>query len=261
MKYCINCRHTLSDDAEFCPKCGLKTEGVGLCEHCKQYVYFRGSTLIGTNIYNKNGVKYCRNCGASMSDLEIICPECNKFMPCTAECGNCSSSGYTEGPHFAHPVDSDYQGGTYNNSSHNYYDETPTRRQVSRGWQIAIKILLIVAILTTLFNAVENFVSASILSDNGIQSEVIDKLMSMPEYAELFQMLEIDQTQLIEMVRSYYYVMAVLSLIPLIWIFPMRKKILRAMRDGTTLSGGFKVCTLLFVNLILGIVLLVNKDI
>ncbi|MBQ8433930.1 MAG: zinc-ribbon domain-containing protein, partial [Clostridia bacterium] len=33
MKYCINCRHTLSDDAEFCPKCGLKTEGVALCEH------------------------------------------------------------------------------------------------------------------------------------------------------------------------------------------------------------------------------------
>lgn len=256
MKYCINCRHTLSDDAEFCPKCGLKTEGVALCEHCKQYVYFEGNTLVGTNIYNKTGVKYCRNCGASMSDWEITCPECNEFMPCQAECGNCSGSSHAQGQYYSHQVDSDYQGGTYNNSSYTYYDDTPPKR-VNKGTQTAIKIFLIIAILGIVFGSLDYFFGTSALQE--VFTEVFAELALDPEMQEVLG--SIDQAQLESFMQIISIVSGVFALIPLAWVLPMRKKILKAMNEGTTLSTGFKICTLFFVSFIVGILLLCSQDI
>ncbi len=49
-------------------------------------------------------------------------------------------------------------------------------------------------------------------------------------------------------------------LIPLIWCIPMTIKVYKAYKGEVTLSVGFKVCTLLFVSLIGGILLLCDKD-
>lgn len=49
-------------------------------------------------------------------------------------------------------------------------------------------------------------------------------------------------------------------LIPLIWCIPMTIKVYKAYKGEATLSVGFKVCTLLFVSLIGGILLLCDKD-
>ncbi|HCX07743.1 MAG: hypothetical protein PUG14_02000 [Acholeplasmatales bacterium] len=49
-------------------------------------------------------------------------------------------------------------------------------------------------------------------------------------------------------------------LIPLIWCIPMLVKVKAAMDGKEKLSVGFKVCYLIFVSLIGGILLLFDKD-
>ena len=45
-------------------------------------------------------------------------------------------------------------------------------------------------------------------------------------------------------------------LIPLLWTVPMTMKYNRSIKEGTEVSTGFKICTLLFVNMIAGILML-----
>ncbi len=49
-------------------------------------------------------------------------------------------------------------------------------------------------------------------------------------------------------------------LIPLIWMIPMTVKVYKAYQGEEELSVGFDVCTLLFVNMIAGILLLVDNE-
>ena len=51
------------------------------------------------------------------------------------------------------------------------------------------------------------------------------------------------------------------ALIPLAWTIPMTVHAFGKMKNGEKLSTGFKVCTLLFVNLIAGICMLCSDDI
>ncbi len=52
----------------------------------------------------------------------------------------------------------------------------------------------------------------------------------------------------------------VAMLIPLAWCIPMTISVHRKLRDKQPISVAFKVCTLLFVNLVSGILLLCMKD-
>ncbi|MBE7018110.1 MAG: zinc-ribbon domain-containing protein [Ruminococcaceae bacterium] len=49
-------------------------------------------------------------------------------------------------------------------------------------------------------------------------------------------------------------------LIPLAWCIPMTVSVFHSFRDNKPISTGMKVCVLLFVNLISGILLLCMKD-
>lgn len=51
-----------------------------------------------------------------------------------------------------------------------------------------------------------------------------------------------------------------LALLPLAWTIPMTVSYSRKIESGETVSTGFKVCTLLFVNLIAGILMLCDND-
>lgn len=50
------------------------------------------------------------------------------------------------------------------------------------------------------------------------------------------------------------------TLIPLAWLIPMTCKIGKRQKGGEKLSTGFKVCTLIFGNLISGILLLCDSE-
>ena len=51
-----------------------------------------------------------------------------------------------------------------------------------------------------------------------------------------------------------------LLLIPLWWCIPMTVSVYKAYKGEKELSTGFKVCTLIFVNLVAGILLLCDDD-
>ncbi len=49
-------------------------------------------------------------------------------------------------------------------------------------------------------------------------------------------------------------------LIPLCWTIPMTVSYSNAVKNGKSVSIGFKICALLFVNIIAGILMLCDKD-
>ncbi|MBQ8433946.1 MAG: hypothetical protein IJX23_03980, partial [Clostridia bacterium] len=116
---------------------------------------------------------------------------------------------------------------------------------------------LIVAILGIVFGSLDYFFGTSALQE--VFTEVFAELALDPEMQEVLG--SIDQAQLESFMQIISIVSGVFALIPLAWVLPMRKKILKAMNEGTTLSTGFKICTLFFVSFIVGILLLCSQDI
>lgn len=57
-----------------------------------------------------------------------------------------------------------------------------------------------------------------------------------------------------------YLVYALCLLIPLAWVIPMFVVLNKKLKNGEPIGTGFKVCSLLFVNLIAGILLLCRKE-
>lgn len=55
-------------------------------------------------------------------------------------------------------------------------------------------------------------------------------------------------------------ILAAVVLIPLAWMIPMTLSLKKKMNTGEPVGLGFKICVLLFVNQIAGILLLVDKD-
>ena len=56
------------------------------------------------------------------------------------------------------------------------------------------------------------------------------------------------------------YAVTIVGLFGLIWCLPMTLKINKSIKENEPLSPGFKICVLLFVNTIAGVLLLVDKD-
>ena len=50
------------------------------------------------------------------------------------------------------------------------------------------------------------------------------------------------------------------ALIPLIWCIPMTVSFFHKVRDGRKVGVGFKICSLLFVNLIAGVLMLIRNE-
>lgn len=51
------------------------------------------------------------------------------------------------------------------------------------------------------------------------------------------------------------------ALIPLCWTIPMTVKYFRSVKEGRDVGTGFKVCSLIFVNFIAGILMLVGDEV
>lgn len=258
MKYCVNCQNLLSDDSAFCPKCGLKADGVGICKECYRYVYYSGDgKLVETKIVNQNDWKYCPKCGTGMHADKGECPQCGTYMPMVEKCNSCGGSNDIDPVFAPTPTDSpSYQGGTYAGSA-STVDVAP--KKLSNGMAIAIKILLIVTLVSTFVGAAAYLLQVAILQDGGLDVVLDILLLTNPE---IIQMIEgMDDVLATKIVTMYLIFEAVVNLIPLAWIFPMRHKILKAIKNGTKLKTGFKVCTLIFVNTVVGILLLVSKEI
>lgn len=183
-------------------------------------------------------MKYCSKCGWEMQDDEVFCRNCG------------TQSVSSQEPKM------------YNTP---YVDDTPPKT-VNKTKRIIITILLAIAIVGILSNAFDCFELASTLSEDG--EGTLRQLLEDNPYLEMnFNDIPLDQmtsteiAQFAEILRIIMIVIGVCCLIPLCWTIPMSIKIFKAMKEGTVLKTGFKICTLIFVNLITGIVLLCSSDI
>ena len=177
-------------------------------------------------------MKYCKNCGNAIADDESFCRICGTKQ---------------DDPFYSSTVASPY------------YDDVKPVTLLSKTMQIIIKILLIVAIATVFIDAGRVLVGGLSITQADMQAYVDQMIAQDPSVVEVFEVIDI--AQFAEIVKTMVIFVAVCCLIPLCWRLPMSKNILKAMKNGTTLSTGFKVCTLIFVNVILGIVLLCQRDI
>lgn len=176
-------------------------------------------------------MKYCKNCGNAIADDENFCRNCGT-----------KQEDYFDTNTVASP----------------YYDDVKPI-QLSKTLQIFIKVLLIIAIATIFIDAGRVLLGGLSISQADIQAYVDQMIAQDPSVAELFEVISI--AQFAEILKGIVIFVAVCCLIPLCWCLPMSGKILKAMKNGTTLSTGFKICTLIFVNIVLGIVLLCQRDI
>ena len=57
-----------------------------------------------------------------------------------------------------------------------------------------------------------------------------------------------------------YLIFSIICLVPLCWTFPMTKHYINAIKQGRPVGIAFKVCTLIFVNMIAGVLMLCDTS-
>ena len=260
MKYCVHCHTLLTDSERVCYKCGVPTDAV-ICKDCWHYVHYENGRLVTLPQINDNDWKFCPNCGTGTFLEVTTCEKCGTTLPVIEGCPDCSGYShynpsqlqYTQ-PSRSYSSSSSYYDDSYSYSGRSSYSSG----YVSGGTKFFVKLLLALTILTFIFSSVAIFGLSSVLKKE-IIAEISSNLPQSPELMELVQQLGPDGLE--KIVNGVFIFYGIFTLLPLCWIIPMRKKIVRAMRDGDTLSAGFKICTLIFVNPLVGIILLCSSNI
>lgn len=173
-------------------------------------------------------MKFCPKCGWQMGDDENYCRNCGTKVD-----------------------------GVANNGTSNYgspFDEVPMQR-MNKTMAKIIKIFLILAIVGVVFSAFETLFTGLAITDLASLEDIIGESIDISGADA--QTIE----RLLQVVKIGCIIGSVFCLVPLAWVLPMRKKIVNAINNGTTLTTGFKVCTLLFVNLVVGILLFCSSEI
>lgn len=62
------------------------------------------------------------------------------------------------------------------------------------------------------------------------------------------------------MVGIIFIIYTIICLIPLCWVIPMYKHFVKCRKENIQISIAFKICTLIFVNVIAGILILIREE-
>lgn len=182
-------------------------------------------------------MKYCDKCGAEMLDEAVMCVKCGNMVSAEGKskemvyneryCTKCGAKVFQETvvcPHCGCPMENANVG---------------KGKEKNKGIDIAIKVLLILTIVGLAFCGFMYLISLigfSMMPDIGATPEEMSYVLSM------------------------LIVMVVLCLPPLAWVIPMSIIILKKMKNKEPIGVGLKICTLIFVNTIAGILLLCKNE-
>ncbi len=179
-------------------------------------------------------MKYCAKCGSPLHDEAVICPHCQ------------SPQGMTP----------------FNNN--NFYNDNATARpRANKVAMIFVYILMIGAILSCLAPGLIILIGGNNIIDSTLTAEwwetyKQEAIAQDPTMVDFFNQFTLEAFT--EMVKIVCAIMGFVYLIPLLWTIPMTISVFKKSKNGTKISTGFKVCVLLFVNLIAGIILLCDND-
>jgi len=117
-----------------------------------------------------------------------------------------------------------------------------TKKKSNHGLQTAAKILMIISCcscaLSALYSAFfGNAIFSIMLQYGGVEAESVEVIAG-----------------------SIGIISAIVTLIPLAWMIPMTISYSRKVKNREALTTAFKVCTLIFVNIIAGILMLADNN-
>lgn len=194
-------------------------------------------------------MKTCKTCGKELNDDMQFCPNCGTRVDVKDDAvqGETTTSSAYYG---AQPNQNPNNYNTYNNDGgYNNYNGAPNQQYYGAsnnyyppagvpgrptGLQTAAKVFMILSIVSCVIVAVYfilfSFVLGAIADDDGF----------------------------VTVIAGIY--LAVVSALSLAWTIPMFVSYNRKTKRGEQVSTAFKVCTLLFVNLIAGILMLCDNN-
>ena len=89
-------------------------------------------------------------------------------------------------------------------------------------------------------------VTQTVAKSGAMSGGVVKELTAMQKAAKIFMIISC--------------VLWGLSIIPLLWCIPMTKSYVKKIESGEAISTTFKICTLLFMSVVSGILMLCDKE-
>ena len=216
-------------------------------------------------------MKNCKNCGAKIEDDAKFCPTCGANQDEAQPAAPVDPYDDSPAPAATETVATETANG--NKKCEFCGLEVPASTQVCPkcgfrfdGKQthpgvsnkspllLAAGIFMIIACIAVFGSLARYLMEASAIVAKGT--------LEGSNYENMIQTFEsagYSAAQMVDMVSTMLRTIAVISLIPLAWQIPMTVHVFKARARGTAIGTAFKVCTLLFVSLISGILLLVDK--
>jgi len=124
----------------------------------------------------------------------------------------------------------------------------PAPTKSNRGVTVAAEVFMVLTLVSTLICATVSTILAIVC---GVTNTAIIDASAVINGTELGA---------VTACLIVFITFAVTCFVPLAWVIPMTVHVFRANKIGAPIGTGFKVCTLIFVNFIAGILLLCRRE-
>lgn len=184
-------------------------------------------------------MKFCTHCGTELHDAAVVCPKCGAPVekaktnlptaPETKYCTHCGAQILKDAvicPKCGCSV------------------KSKSTSNVGTGLQAAAKVLMILSCVGVVLAAVVMLIC-------GIYASYLEGIpaanLTDPDLIEIIEIVDF---------KALFYGMAVFCGIGLLWMLPMTVHYFKAKKNKRPVGVAFKICTMLFVNMIAGILML-----
>ena len=153
--------------------------------------------------------------------------------------------------------------GTEGLSAFNQYLATGTSTNfISEGWTVRMIVFIVVFGLFTFFNILHMRKALKDKKAEAMEDPFVFNSESGKETVKEVTKTVHETSGLMTAAKVFMVISCVAygwTIIPLIWLVPMTKKLFRSADEGKEVSTGFKICTLIFASFIGGILLLCDQ--
>lgn len=198
-------------------------------------------------------MKYCTHCGAELNDDAVFCVNCGKAVensqnaaPQIKYCTNCGAE-LKEGADYC-----------VNCGCRVEYPAAPVAQIPNKN-----KTIETIAKVFMVLTCVAGGVCAIMFGAISLILAAAPSVLSAEELAEIVAnagFAGADPNEVLSICIALYTVFAVASLISLAWCIPLTVIVFKRTKIGAPISTAMKVCILIFVNIIPGILLLCRKE-
>jgi len=193
-------------------------------------------------------MKYCTHCGTELNDDAVFCTNCGKAVgnssnsePKIKYCTNCGSE-LKEGADYCLNCGCKVEKPFVEDNS----DKNKTIEMVA-------KVFMVLSCASLAVCAVILAISAIIMANAA-------NILSPEELQDAFAGASVPPEEGLSILTICCAFLAIVALIPLAWSIPLTVIVFKRTKEGAPISIAMKVCILIFVNVVSGILLLCRKE-